>query len=963
MKLISFSPWQHSTTSIPQSTNAGDIVQNFVGKPSVGSSSKRSRLAASSNQDRNGKSVSHEQPDLILTSDHQISILGHTASKKILKANGSQGENGDIVKELSEWIYTSRPGEQSSFFPKKSDKSPQVGAIVDANTRSVFALQKNNTVLKIWSLDNEVTGPDEDEGSNLVDKIELSSAAVCMEAIPYKRQSRVKIKGQNIASSGNDDIQGGVIGCLANGQIFVVLLSSMREVKVGFFGKESSTSSTSRRRSTSKIPKVDASNNHLFSVVGYTSGGNVGTGSSKDVPGQKRKAESMDDGSGNLGEITLTTLSLDTQQKGPIVFCKHSISLPSLDGGEENITDTGDNSKYQGVSGVYSKEAGQLNLPHEIAIRPTNGNGSTHSNKPVQIAQLDPTHVGLVYETKDCCFGTILDIRYGECIVQPFPLVSLSSSASVVDIAGLSTSIFAVLTSDDLLSVYDVRRAIILHQINVRSITGGAEKGDSDYKYSIVSDWFAGTIGIVRKAGKSKNTKTAVQVSFAKIGIFDAAVELLRSGAVTKPLLKGSYNLARAIASSMSTAANMTLGVVPAEVAPLEQDMLEWLSIASATGTGKDSSTSNVTGLVERVNKNMHGQKNGMKDSLCKILIDASKSFDDHIPQRVIDVVVASAVEIVLCQGFTPSQKQDATEALVLCIRSGKFSGRNHLDKAINTNSKDVLRSILFAMKKAFDSEPVSKQNIQASPLHVIFSLVRYCADALPEHMMVSMVHFILCHISDDEFRSHWALSKEDEWYSDSTTKVLEKRLKGAVSKYESNGSEEEKDLIQSLKNRLATSQKLFFVESIIAHSACNTALLRGAMREGLTQSGKGEVEVLMQTLSRLLRKAGKDKKGMKREHLTANTSSCIAQWLSALVDANLGTLLNSPSDDNVSTSIEATKKEVSATVTQTQALMNLKELLDHVETVLEHNNSEDKKTRKMDVTRLPLYGTEPLIF
>ena len=78
-----------------------------------------------------------------------------------------------------------------------------------------------------------------------------------------------------------------------------------------------------------------------------------------------------------------------------------------------------------------------------------------------------------------------------------------------------------------------------------------------------------------------------MQVSFAKIGIFDAAVELLRSGAVTKPLLKGSYNLARAIASSMSTAANMTLGVVPAEVAPLEQDMLEWFQFPVRHGLAK----------------------------------------------------------------------------------------------------------------------------------------------------------------------------------------------------------------------------------------------------------------------------------------------------------------------------------------------------------------------------------------
>lgn len=962
MKLISFSPWQHSTTSIPQSSNADDIVQRFVG-----SSSKRTRV--SGNQERNGKSVSPEQPDLILTSDHQISILGHAPSKKILKATGTVGTKTESIKELPQWIYTSRPGEQSAFFPKKSDKS-KVGAIVDANSRSVFALQKNNTVLKIWSLDHDVTGPDEDEGSNLVDKIELSSAVVSIEAIPYKRQSRVKIKGQNSGvSAGQDDFHGGVIGSLANGQIFVVLISSQREVKVGFFSKDSSVSSTSRRKSSSKAPKVDdASDNHLFAVVGYASGGNTGNGGMKEVAGQKRKAESMvDDSLDNMGEITLTTLSLDPKKKGSIVFCKHAIALSSLASGDEHaITDTGDNSKYQGVSGVYSKEAGQLKLPHEVSIPTVNGNGSLQSHKPVQIAQLDPTHVGLVYETTDACFGTILDIRYGECIVQPFPLVFQSSSASVVDMAGLSTSIFAVLTSDNLLSIYDVRRAIVLHQINVGSVTG-AEKGDSDYKYSIASDWFTGTIGIIRKSiAKNKNKKGAVHASFAKIGIFDAAAELQGSGTVSKPLLKGSYNLARAIASSMSTAASMTLGSFPAEVAPLEQNMLEWISPSSTMENDKDSSTvSIVTSLVERVDKCKHGQKNGKKDTLCKMLSDASKSFENgDIPQRVVDVCVASAVEIALSHNFAHSQKQDATEALMLCIKSGKFSGRNHLDKAINTSAKDVLCAILFTMKRAFDSESASKQNIHNSPLHMVFSLIRHCADALPEHMLVSMVHFILCHVSDEEFRSHWALSKEDEWYTDPTTKVLEKRLKGAVSKYKSNGPEEEKDLIQSLKNRLATSQKLFFVECIITQSKCNMALLREAMREGLTQGDKGEVEVLMQALSRLLRKAGKDKKATKRqESSSSNTSSCTSQWLCALVDANLGTLLNSRGgDDKFTSSIEATKKEVSATVSQTQALVNLKELLDHVQASLENKDSEEN-TRTMDVTPLPLYGIESLIF
>jgi len=955
MKLISFSPWQHSATSIPPSSNADDIVERFVS-----SCSKRSKISSNP----------HEQPDLILTSDHQISILGHAAPKKELKATRTFNKAGNI-HELPQWIYTSRPGEQSSFFPKKTEKA-KIGAIVDANSRSVFALQKNNTVLKIWSLDREVTGPDEDEGTNLVDKVELSSAVVSIDTIPHRHQTRVRIKGQNNGSSGQDDVLGGVIGSLANGLIFVVLISTTREVKVGFFGKDSSVSSTSRRRSTSKAPKVDASDNHLFAVVGYASGGNGESAGAKEVAGQKRKAESMVDvSSDNIGQITLTTLSLDPKKKGSIIFCKHTVALSSLsDGDGIGNVDTGDNSKYRGVSGVYTKEAGHLKLPHDVFIPAANGNGngngSLRSHKPVQIAQLDPTHVCLVYETTDACFGTILDIRYGECIVRPFPLAFQTSKASVVGVAGLSISIFAVLTSDNLLSIYDVRRAIVLHQINVGSVTG-AKEDDSEYKYSISSDWFTGTIGIIRKATtKTKNKKDVVHASFAKIGIFDAANELQSNGSTSKSLLKGSYNLARAIASSMSTAENMTLGTVPAEVAPLEQNMLEWISPSFASENGKDFSTAdNVSSLVERVEKHKHGQTNGKKDTLCKMLSDASKSFPNgDIPQRVVDVCVASAVEIALSQSFTHSQKQDAIEAIMLCIESGKFSGRNHFDKAINTSAKDVLCAILFTMKLAFNSESVSKQSIQASPLHMVFCLIRHCDDALPEHMLVSMVHFILCHVSDEEFRSHWTLSKEDEWYTDPTTKVLEKRLKGAISKYKSNGPEEGKDLIQSLKNRLATSQKLFFIECIITQSECNMALLREAMREGLTQGDKGEVEVLMQALSRLLRKAGKDKKTTKRDKSTeTNTSSCTSQWLCALVDANLGTLLKPRgTDDKFTSSIEATKREVSATVSQTQALVNLKELLDHVQTSLAHQDSNEK-TRALDVTPLPLYGIESLVF
>ena len=970
MRLIGFSPWKHTTTSIPHSQKDDGVVYSIIGKPSSNSSSSK-RARSSYNQDKkNGKSIIDEQPDLVLTTDHQISILGHTSPKKTLKGSVTHNKN-DIVKELPQWIYTSRPGEQSSFLPKKSEQS-KIGAVVDANSRSVFSLQKDNTIMKIWSLDNEVTGPDEDEDSKMVERVELPSPVVSMESIPFRQQARVKIKGHSSVNNEDVDIQGGVTGMLANGQMFVILISSSREVKIGFYGKDDPSSTRTRRRISFNGPKPNTMGTHIFSVVAYASG--VNAGGAANVVGQKRKADNVEANSDSSGEITLTTLSLDSKNKDSIVFCKHIVSLSPLEAGAKN---SGENE----LAGIYSKEAGKLMLPHSIYSPNGNGKSTSKSNKLVHVTQLDPTHVCVVYKAaSNSFFATILDIRYGECIIQPFPLVLNSPDATVLEIGGLSTSILAVLTSDDVLSVYDVRRALILHELNVPEVLGvNEEEGKTKYQYGISTNWFSGSIGIIRKSTDGKKQADGnVQASFAKIGVFDTLAGLEGNGMGTKQLLKGSYNLARAIASSMATSTGIDLGIISADSAPLEQSMAGWFS-TSSNGKAETSSDVDTKKIVDRLvkHKSTGGQQNGRKESLGKILSDAITSFggktqskslkceigNSCIPQRVIDVLVTAAIQFAVSSESTSAKKMDAAEVLMNCITSGKFSGRNHFDKASNVN-RDVLRSLLFSFKKSYDTDAASKQNISMSPLNLIYHLLRYCEDSIPEHMLMSMIHFILCHVGDNEFRLHWtSFSEKDDWYSDSSTKVLEKRLKTAASKFENEESDELKDLIQSLENRLATSQRLFFIESIVTHSKCNTALLRAAMRNGLTQSDKGEVEVLMQSLSRLLRKAGKDRRAGKEGCQVPNASSCISKWLSALVDANLGSLLTTTNDnDKHAGAIEATKKEISAAVSQTQALLGLKQLLDQAQVTLE-NNTRDSNTKAMDVAPLPLYGIESLIF
>lgn len=244
MKLLSFSPWQKCKTSLPASGNDEDVVvHRFVTR-------------SSSNKSRDFKVDAI--PTLSLTTSHQISVLGQ--SDALAKKKKTKGEllNSSLAQEIPQWIYTSRPGESSSFFSKNKDKqSPiargnaQIGAVVDSNGRKIYCLQSKNTILKVWDLDANVTGPDDDsEDSKSLKKVTFDSPVVCMESIPIKRRVIKRSKHNDGYRSGyENDVQSGVVGLLANGQVFVVLLPSSCDLsaKVGIFGKGEST--RSRRKS------------------------------------------------------------------------------------------------------------------------------------------------------------------------------------------------------------------------------------------------------------------------------------------------------------------------------------------------------------------------------------------------------------------------------------------------------------------------------------------------------------------------------------------------------------------------------------------------------------------------------------------------------------------------------------------------------------------------------------------
>jgi hypothetical protein len=138
-------------------------------------------------------------------------------------------------------------------------------------------------------------------------------------------------------------------------QLFVVLVSSSRELKMGFFGNSvTKPPARSRRRSTAILQESHVKDNIIFAVAGYSTGGSADVGTEN--AGQKRKASTLDVPVDTFGDITLTTLSVDRKKLNTIVFSKYTIKLSSSEGTDKGAVAVNGHSQYQGISGEYTKE-------------------------------------------------------------------------------------------------------------------------------------------------------------------------------------------------------------------------------------------------------------------------------------------------------------------------------------------------------------------------------------------------------------------------------------------------------------------------------------------------------------------------------------------------------------------------------------------------------------------------------
>jgi len=427
------------------------------------------------------------------------------------------------------------------------------------------------------------------------------------------------------------------------------------------------------------------------------------------------------------------------------------------------------------------------------------------------------------------------------------------------------------------------------------------------------------------------------------------------------------YTLNRAIASRMaSTLAMPCVNLArPVVASSVQQKMEAWIPIRKVASVDKD-----VKKMEKQIDEGIaeleffqYGKEQLNSGTFSQCFINSEDNITNRLPQqplllkskksrrqtmitpppqRFTDAALSIAIDIILNPRVTRTRKLSASDVLMRCIRSGNASGHGHLERATSRCIKDgnnTFHSILFSLDHDEDKDEdattssdtgkltrptTAKAHADSPPpqsLLLIDTVLEYCNDSIPENMLVTMLHYVLCHVTREQLALHCKgikhiphevrrleerLAVAKGWIMNGNSKItkgggdeymdvdgdmngddvvpkngmklskkheIKDMLKNAdelMRRKSINGENgglsiktdgESKDerrtkvnsLLTYLEARLFTHNQMHFVSTIVTSSRCNEALLQTALKHSLTQTGNGEIEVLMKMLTKLL--------------------------------------------------------------------------------------------------------------
>jgi len=285
-----------------------------------------------------------------------------------------------------------------------------------------------------------------------------------------------------------------------------------------------------------------------------------------------------------------------------------------------------------------------------------------------------------------------------------------------------------------------------------------------------------------------------------------------------------------------------------------------------------------------------------------------------------------------------------ALRVIIKLIRSGKVSARDHL-------AGGVMRSILLACQQIFDEmPPTSSAEESPSALSVIDSILSNSSDDIPEAILVSMLHHILCYATVKDVAVFFSSPRQqqkcqylapekvqiliDQMNETSAEVLLLEKEKSTTKKGKAPSKKRKEEIDARLDELRALSSSLeagvlsagihSFAERIVSYSTVNASLLRTAMVDTLVHAKRGEASAMLSVLSKLLAVPSTSKLSGRQPNARRTTS--IAQWICALADAHLPALLDAKCSGQIGTA----RRAAAAAIGQGEALASMKNLIDN---------------------------------
>lgn len=336
----------------------------------------------------------------------------------------------------------------------------------------------------------------------------------------------------------------------------------------------------------------------------------------------------------------------------------------------------------------------------------------------------------------------------------------------------------------------------------------------------------------------------------------------------------------------------------------------------------------------------------------------SSKATKNYVPIEFIESAFKNSIKILLSleKPFEMSKLkkavhaalQEVTSVLLEVIKSGHVSARK--DYGFGSKYKgNIFLSILRAC-------PSGISNLESIRLEIISAMLEHIRD-IPEQVLISIIRFVLRYVETDDIVTHY--SKESVSGKTSLVARLSKQYMELIAKVPHKAdSQQYIDEEKNLASRIMSHAVLDITSKIVTYSRCNHSFLTKAMRDGLKSNA--EVETLLLTLSKLLQ-CGGGHEAMVSFKGGVTLSVGAVEWISALTDAHLGTVLKISLGGGLV--IDRIQSAVRSALAQSEFSNEAKEMLDHIETVTEHAETmKDESSPSLKETTV-LYSTERLAF